>query len=396
MNRSGHLYKSVWLLSVFLALAAAGPAGAAGGDPCADSIAVSPDSIVRGFAGNRVRFALEIETPGIVTAELAAGGEAETSTRLGLLAPGCVEFDRVRWGRDHVLIEESASRLVFAALHPGTYFVAAETADSLRAAERLKLVTSLEQIEVQPRLWKIGPRTAVTLVLPGGDAGPLAKDEDHEVDPDPWSKSAFREWTAIVLFAAPMAVKDEDHEVDPDPWSTGDDVTVSWRQARRIRVADAGGSSIDELHSWLAGRIGSPSKVGDSRFRLLADYPLSEAPMLLSPVAAGCRSGERDDHGDTFACATALRLGSPVSAELANGWGDDEDVFRFRLGELGTVALEASGPAAPALALYDRFGQRLATVALVDGRARLLRTLRAGDYFVRVSGMPGAYELTVE
>lgn len=113
--------------------------------------------------------------------------------------------------------------------------------------------------------------------------------------------------------------------------------------------------------------------------------------------SAGCRQGEGDDHGDTFGCASPLDAGGRIAAELANGWGDDEDVFRFRLGRLETVAVEAAGDAAPRIALYDRFGQRLETAGFDGGRARVVRTLAAGDYFVRVSGEgQGSYELAVE
>ncbi|MCP4661685.1 MAG: T9SS type A sorting domain-containing protein, partial [bacterium] len=94
--------------------------------------------------------------------------------------------------------------------------------------------------------------------------------------------------------------------------------------------------------------------------------------------------------------ATPVALGRPISAEIGNGWGDDEDVYRFRLLEMATLAVEAVGEADPAIALYDRFGQRLETAVAGEGRALVVRTLSPGAYFVRVvGGGAGSYELSV-
>ncbi len=110
-----------------------------------------------------------------------------------------------------------------------------------------------------------------------------------------------------------------------------------------------------------------------------------------------CRDAVADDHGDTFACATAFE--SRIAGELGNGWGDDVDVFRFRLRRWQTVEISTDGDADTHGTLYDRAGQRLAVAG--DGgegeNFRLLRTLGPGTYFVRVEGIgsTGEYRLSV-
>ena len=98
-----------------------------------------------------------------------------------------------------------------------------------------------------------------------------------------------------------------------------------------------------------------------------------------------------DDHGDTLNCATPMRC--RIHGELANGWGDDVDAFRFRVDGWRTVAIAARG--ATRGELFDAAGQRL-DVARGDAGFRLVRTLSPGTYFVRVAGeSEGFYGLEV-
>ncbi len=118
-----------------------------------------------------------------------------------------------------------------------------------------------------------------------------------------------------------------------------------------------------------------------------------------------CRSGEVDDHGDSFTCATFLGPGQRGSGEIGNGWGDDIDMFRFRLGgrseaDLQTVEIETAGEVDTLGGLYDHLGQRLDRAAGGGEGAnfRIVTTLRPGTYFVRVEGASGAggfYTLSV-
>ena len=178
------------------------------------------------------------------------------------------------------------------------------------------------------------------------DPAELGKDEGHEVDPDPFGKDEGHE-----VDPDPFA-KDEGHEVDPDPFGKDE------------------GHEVD------------PDPFGK----------LSTGQVAV--LGRGCGREAADDHGDTFACAARLRFDRPVTGELVNGWGDDEDVFRFRIGKMRTVVLAATGDAAPSVALYDRFGQRL-ELAEGSGSIHITRTLTAGDYFVRVTGGSGGYEVSL-
>ncbi len=128
-------------------------------------------------------------------------------------------------------------------------------------------------------------------------------------------------------------------------------------------------------------------------------YGLSQLPAAWA--AELCRRGEVDDHGDTFACATPIRGELAAAGEIEGSWGDDEDVFRFRLTAPRILEIVSEGPTATVGELLDRFGHRL---GLGDGGARgggfrLVRALAPGTYFVRISGAgaaAGPYVLRVQ
>lgn len=110
-----------------------------------------------------------------------------------------------------------------------------------------------------------------------------------------------------------------------------------------------------------------------------------------APAPPDCCALGDDDHADTFTCATPLAPGGRAGGELGNGWGDDADVFAFRLEEQRTVVLTASGAADTVGVLYDRAGQQLAADdGGGGGHFRIARTLGPGLYYVRVEGRDGA------
>jgi hypothetical protein len=122
--------------------------------------------------------------------------------------------------------------------------------------------------------------------------------------------------------------------------------------------------------------------------------------MIPSPPTARralCSTVDGDDHGDSFACATPIH--DRALGELANGWGDDVDVFRFQLCDWRTVEITTTGDADTFGELFDRAGQRLAgdDDGGDGGNFRLVRSLGPGAYFVRVEGVrsAGAYALAV-
>ena len=104
-----------------------------------------------------------------------------------------------------------------------------------------------------------------------------------------------------------------------------------------------------------------------------------------------CSAGG-DDHGDTLACATPMRC--RAQGELANGWGDDVDVFRFRVDGWQTLEIAACGAAHGEL--FDAAGQRL-DGASGDGGFRLVRHLGPGTYFIGIAGeSDGFYGLEIQ
>lgn len=106
-----------------------------------------------------------------------------------------------------------------------------------------------------------------------------------------------------------------------------------------------------------------------------------------------CDDAVIDDHGDALLCATMMAVDQPVTASIANGWGDDDDFFAFTIERMQTLVVAAVTDDDVNLigSLYDRHGERLATpVSDAEGGFRLVRTLRPGVYFVRVEGRGGS------
>ncbi len=126
--------------------------------------------------------------------------------------------------------------------------------------------------------------------------------------------------------------------------------------------------------------------------------PFTACDSLVKALDALCLAG--DDHADAFLCATPLALGRRAGGTLDNGWGDDHDLFAFELTAPRTVRIAAAADADTFGGLYDRDGQRLASAAGQDKAGfRMVKTLPAGLYFVRVEGREwtqGAYSLRVD
>ncbi len=142
----------------------------------------------------------------------------------------------------------------------------------------------------------------------------------------------------------------------------------------------------------------------------IAATPHKVGPEIVNPdpdfaapgggLAGLCRQ-PLDDHADTFTCATALRLGHRLSAEVDGGREDEADMFTFTLDRVRTLRIASAGPTDTLGALYDHFGHRLAIDDDdgLDGSFRIVKTLAPGRYFVRVEGRDGAegaYGLAVE
>lgn len=104
-----------------------------------------------------------------------------------------------------------------------------------------------------------------------------------------------------------------------------------------------------------------------------------------------CQADEGDDHGDTSVCATPLVLGDDAGGQISNPWADDSDYFTFNITTRQTVRIRTSGDADTFGGLYDARGHRLATDddGGVGGNFRIVTSLSAGRYFVRVEGHGG-------
>ncbi len=175
-------------------------------------------------------------------------------------------------------------------------------------------------------------------VDPDPFAGGCQKSQEVEVDPDPFTGGCH---------------KSQEVEVDPDPFAGG------CHKSQEVEVdPDPFAGSLDAL----------------------------------------CAAADLDDHADNLLCATALRLGDSVRGEIANGWGDDHDVFVFELTGSQTVEIVASGELETFSGIYDRRGQRLAASNDEGGGFRLVKTLPEGLYFVRVEATAwseGTYDLAL-
>lgn len=309
-----------------------------------DAPEIDANAVLRGYAGEHENpvFRLELPAAGVATVDLATAADRAAAKLAQWPAPGAV------------ILEQSATHLAFAVREPGTVFLRVSAEDPREPLGRYKLTTSFVAARVLEE----------SSFLPSGDrvtrtsfraAGPAAKGDPEDVDPDPNSAtlaSRGRRLASFMTLRPALAEKGDPEDVDPDPNSA---------------------------------TFGVPD-------RAVVEQVLS--------YAAACRradASEIDDHGDTMACATPLALGSSAAGEIGNAHGDDADVFVLTLTELATIELATIGEADTFGVLSDRNGQRLAVDDDGGGERnfRILATLAPGRYFLRVegAGAEGAYEL---
>jgi len=104
----------------------------------------------------------------------------------------------------------------------------------------------------------------------------------------------------------------------------------------------------------------------------------------LCPQIAG------DDHGETFACASSITLGTSITGHLKNGIIFDRDTLLFSLETRSVVAfqLESASPLQPEL--LDLAGGRFEMTSVAVGSGWLLvATLPPGDHALRLSALEG-------
>jgi hypothetical protein len=109
-----------------------------------------------------------------------------------------------------------------------------------------------------------------------------------------------------------------------------------------------------------------------------------------------CLTGQPDDHGDNFGCATAINpLSSTTSAAITT---TDHDVFTFTLSSTQTVELKSTGSTDVAAKLYDADGVLITSDSDsgVDSNFEITQSLGAGRYYLRVESEnsgSGSYSL---
>ncbi len=166
----------------------------------------------------------------------------------------------------------------------------------------------------------------------------------------------------------------------------------------RLQVGFSEGREVEEYESDpIAGKSHDGGRCdGSLMLREVEEYesdPIAGKatgpPVRVSPI---CGLAEADDHGDSWACATRIRLGDPVSGEIRKASATDLDHFAFTLGRRSTVVLETRGDSDTFGQLFDRHGRRLAAD---DDRGegdnfRIVHGLAPGLYVLRVEGTFGA------
>lgn len=100
-----------------------------------------------------------------------------------------------------------------------------------------------------------------------------------------------------------------------------------------------------------------------------------------------------DDHGDSALCATELCSAVSKNGEIETlTAGEDADFFTFVVSSSTSVTIESTGSTDVAAELFDENGDRLAEDD--DGGSgtnfKMVETLSAGRYYVRVYGFNGA------
>ncbi|HYO16651.1 MAG TPA: T9SS type A sorting domain-containing protein [Thermoanaerobaculia bacterium] len=109
-----------------------------------------------------------------------------------------------------------------------------------------------------------------------------------------------------------------------------------------------------------------------------------------------CKTGQPDDHGDNFGCATEVDpLNSTTSASITT---NDRDVFTFVLTSIQTVELKSTGTTDVRAKLYDVDGVLITSDSDsgVDSNFELVHSLAAGRYYLRVESEnsgSGSYSL---
>jgi hypothetical protein len=150
------------------------------------------------------------------------------------------------------------------------------------------------------------------------------------------------------------------------------------------------------------GRAALPLRAGDYELKLVPYGTTWVDYRLRADLADVCAGESGDDHGDTPLCSSELCLSTSTNGSIGSYAEPDYDVFSFVVASYASRTIESSGSTDVRGELFDEQGKRWAEDddSALDGvNFKLIETLPAGRYFVRVEGeasATGSYSLTVQ
>jgi hypothetical protein len=385
------LYPATLAALAALCLAAAGGAGAQSGSSCSTAIDLSANTTHRSAAASEEGskfFELELTATGVLTLDALTPGDPADGVTLNFRGKNCASPGGE--GTDFRYVRQAPSWLVLEILSTGTYSIEVAPEDPVKELVAFNLRNALAANLAEP-LEETDPAQDPTASC-GSGATPISEaafDEDDWVgftdDFDEWDDdviSGFIEVPGIVVVSRGSGAAMEAALYEG----------LSCPESARIGQAVLQASG---------GRLGAVTFAGDHLLTLSPHSGSTGSYTLDFRFFDPCSRGEVDDHGDGFGCSTSVAPGGSKTGQLDNAYGDDADAFTFVLTAQETVEMETSGSTDTYGILYDKDGQRLDADddGGADANFRIVETLAAGRYFVRVEGKAGAegsYTLAVD
>lgn len=237
---------------------------------------------------------------------------------------------------------------------------------------------------------------------------------------------AFAALLALPLAAQPISwtvnttdTKTEEKEENIDTWdnetinlTTTDAGTMSFEVEGAYLLGISGeedicGSGTRDLpNGWFArtdGRFALPLRKGTYVLKVIPHGTTVADYRIKAHLADVCAGVSGDDHGDDSLCSTDICVSATATSGSIGSYTDpDYDFFSFVLTSQSSVTVESTGSTDVMAELFNERGKRLASDddGAVDGvNFKIVQSLPAGRYFVRVegaSGATGSYSLTVQ
>lgn len=156
-----------------------------------------------------------------------------------------------------------------------------------------------------------------------------------------------------------------------------------------------GGGSRELPNGWLAqtrGRSSVPVRAGEYSLQLVPHGSSTADYRVRVDHSDPCVGESGDDHGDTALCSTELCLSTSTAGSIGSYTDPDYDVFSFVVASTGSVTVESTGSTDVRAELFNERGKRLAEDDDSGSGVnfKIIETLKAGRYFVRVEGSSSA------